>query len=146
MIDFWKSVYQKKGLPIANFKPEQESQEYFANNVIFNGKNAKFRVAKTTPKKIGQFVTLWKRKNKGSIHPFDATDGIDFIIVAVQNGKKLGHFIFPKEVLCDKGIFTDKKAGKRAIRVYPPWNSAQNTQAIKTQKWQLEYFTDFSDF
>lgn len=32
------------------------------------------------------------------------------------------------------------EGGKRAIRVYPPWDKTINQQAQKTQKWQLEYF------
>jgi hypothetical protein len=34
------------------------------------------------------------------------------------------------------------KGGKRAIRVYPPWDKAESRQAEKTQKWQLEYFVE----
>ncbi|RYE38879.1 MAG: MepB domain containing protein, partial [Sphingobacteriales bacterium] len=33
------------------------------------------------------------------------------------------------------------KNGKRGFRVYPPWDLTENSQARKTQQWQLEYFT-----
>ena len=36
------------------------------------------------------------------------------------------------------------KGGKRAIRVYPPWENNLNRQVQKTQKWQSEYFLDLS--
>jgi hypothetical protein len=39
-------------------------------------------------------------------------------------------------------VQTSKKEGKRAIRVYPPWDQANNVQAKKTQKWQLDYFLE----
>lgn len=140
MLDFWKNIYKKNNISISDLKRENESAEYFACDAIFERKTAKFRIAKITPKKIGQFVTLWKRENNGPIEPFDALDNIDFVIVAVQDGEKIGQFIFPKSILITKGIFTDKKEGKRAIRVYPSWDIPVNPQAIRTQKWQLQYF------
>ena len=45
-------------------------------------------------------------------------------------------------ILINKEIVSDKKEGKRAIRVYPPWDIAINKQAQKTQKWQLNYFLE----
>ncbi|TRW95625.1 MepB family protein [Flavobacterium gawalongense] len=39
-------------------------------------------------------------------------------------------------------LTTDLKEGKRAIRVYPPWDTTTNKQAQKTQKWQLDYFLE----
>ena len=83
MLDFWKNIYKKHNINISDLKPEKESLEYSACDATFDGKRAKFRIAKITPKKIGQFVTLWKRGNNGSIQPFDASDNIDFVIIAV---------------------------------------------------------------
>jgi hypothetical protein len=145
MINFWKKVYKKNNITISDFNEEMECKEYAACDIIYEGKNAKFRVAKITPKKIGQFVTIWKRESKGQIQPFDISDAIDFVIVAVQDENKLGHFVFPNKVLCEKAIFTDKKEGKRAIRIYPPWDLPKSLQAIKTQNWQLDYFTHLNN-
>lgn len=56
---------------------------------------------------------------------------------------KNGHFVFPKSALVKKGVFSvSGKGGKRALRVYPPWDKAESTQAAKTQCWQLEYFAE----
>lgn len=100
-----------------------------------------YRTAKITPTKNGQFVTLWKRKLQGPIQPYDISDKIDFVIVNVMKNKKKGMFVFPAEVLVEQGVFSVKnKGGKRAIRVYPPWDKPQSKQAEKTQKWQLNYF------
>ncbi len=49
---------------------------------------------------------------------------------------------FSQTILVEKGIVSDKKEGKRAIRVYPKWDVAEIKQAIKTQKWQLDYFLE----
>lgn len=32
-----------------------------------------------------------------------------------------------------------------ALRVYPSWVTELNTNAAKTQTWQVEYFIDLSD-
>jgi len=53
-----KSVFKICGLGLTNVEPEAESQEYFAHNFLLNGQNVKFRKAKITPTKIGQFVKL----------------------------------------------------------------------------------------
>ena len=102
---------------------------------------AKFRTAKTTPTKIGQFVTLWKRVEGGPIQPFDVADPFDLVVVSVRTLAHFGQFVFPKTVLYEQGIVSkDGNGGKRGIRVYPPWDKADNKQAKKTQQWQLLYF------
>lgn len=56
-----------------------------------------------------------------------------------------GIFIFPKSVLMQKGILSkNSKGGKRALRVYPSWDVAENKQAKKTQEWQLVYFFEIN--
>lgn len=63
-------------------------------------------------KKKGQFVTFWKRLEKGSIAPFSDTDPIDFYIVNVSKEKFFGQFVFPKSVLIEKGIITTERKEK----------------------------------
>jgi hypothetical protein len=121
---------------------ESESTEYSACRFLLNNLTVLFRTAKITPTKTGQFVTLWKRINQGPIQPFDINDTIDFFIVSARKDNQFGLFIFPKSVLIIKEIVTDKKEGKRAIRVYPPWDITTSKQAQKTQKWQLNYFLE----
>jgi hypothetical protein len=124
---------------------ETESSEYGACTFTLNNLNILFRTAKITPTKTGQFVTLWKRINHGPIQPFDSTDPIDLFIVSTRKDDHFGLFIFPKSAVITKEIVTDKKEGKRAIRVYPPWNITTSKQAQKTQKWQLDYFLEIQD-
>ncbi|MFT5754883.1 MAG: hypothetical protein ACI924_002130 [Flavobacterium sp.] len=43
--------------------------------------------------------------------------------------------------MIEKGIVsTSKKEGKRGFSVYPIWDKTASHQAVKTQKWQLNYF------
>jgi hypothetical protein len=122
--------------------PEAESSEYGACTFAINNLKILFRTAKITPTKTGQFVTLWKRINQGPIQPFDSADPIDIFIICTRKDDKFGMFIFPKSILINKEIVTDKKEGKRAIRVYPSWDITTSKQAQKTQKWQLDYFLE----
>lgn len=124
---------------------ESESSEYGACTFVLNNLNIRYRTAKITPTKTGQFVTLWKRINQGPIQPFDSSDPIDFFIISTRKEKHFGVFIFPKSVLITKQIVSDKKEGKRAIRVYPPWDVTMSKQAQKTQNWQLDYFLEMQD-
>ncbi len=134
-------IYDKCSLEISDFKIEAESKEYNACRFRLNELNILSRNAKITPKKVGQFVTFWKRNENGPIEPFDENDQIDFYTVNVRNENEFGQFVFPKSVLIKKGIIsTEKKEGKRAFRVYPNWDIPKSKQAERTQKWQLNYF------
>lgn len=134
-------VFNKLGLEIKSISLEKESSDYDACQLLLNDKKALFRTAKTTPTKIGQFVTLWKRTPKGPIAPFTMEDGFELVIINTKTENHFGQFVFPKTILIEKGIFsTDSKEGKRALRVYPPWDKTTSKQAQKTQQWQLEYF------
>lgn len=129
------------GFKIGNLAVESESKEYFACNFTLNGKKIISREAKITPKKVGQFVTFWKRSNAGPIEPFHENDAFDFFLVHVKNEKNSGIFILPKSALIKNRIVsTTRREGKRAFRVYPPWDTTTSKQALQSQKWQVEYF------
>lgn len=139
-------VYDKYGLEITNHQLSLESNAYGACSFLLNGKSIQYRIANITPKKIGQFVSIWKRNKIGITEPYDISDDIDFIIITVINEFKLGQFIFPVSVLTANGIITKNgKEGKRGIRVYPPWDNPTNIQAKKTQQWQIKYFIELEN-
>lgn len=147
LTDIQTQVFDACGFEYTEPLLETESTEYNACCFKLNGLQVRFRRAKITPTKVGQFVTLWKRIESGIIAPFENTDSIDLVIINVVNGNQFGQFVFPKSVLCQQGILTvNDKEGKRGFRVYPPWDNTTNKQAIKTQKWQLNYFLDVSNF
>lgn len=136
-------VYDKCGFVLLNSLVEKESADYTACRFQVNNLNIVFRSAKTTPTKIGQFVTLWKRKEDGSIQPFDFSDDVDLFVINTKTNNYFGQFVFPKSELLKQGVLTSGlKEGKRAMRVYPPWDVTSSKQAQKTQSWQLDYFLE----
>ncbi|MGG0287749.1 MepB family protein [Peribacillus butanolivorans] len=122
---------------------EAQNAEYGAYIFKLNTLTVRFRVAKITLTKVGQFVTLWERIGDGVIQPYDVSEPVDLFVISTRKGNNFGQFVFPKAVLCDQNIVSNKgKGGKRAIRVYPPWDKPTSRQAQKTQIWQLKYFIE----
>jgi len=139
-------IYDSCGLEISDFQWEAESKEYHACRFDLNGRKIICRSAKITPKKVGQFVTFWKRNGNGPIEPFNDSDLLDFYVVNLRAENQSGQFVFPKSILIKKGIIsTEKKEGKRAFRVYPKWDLPKSKQAERSQKWQLDYFYEMND-
>lgn len=139
--------YKKLGLDCTDLISEPESQEYAASSFCLNGKKIKYRCAKITPKKVGQFVTFWKRTSPTSdIKPYDFSDKFDFLVITTMHNTEVGQFIFPKSVLLQQHILSSlNNEGKRGFRIYPPWDIPLNNQALKTQKWQIPYFIYFNE-
>ena len=137
-----KNIYEPSGLTVTSPPAEEpEGAAYGACRFALNDRPICFRVAKITPTKNGQFVTLWKRPESGVITPFDAADPIDFFVVVTVDGEHSGQFIFSKDVLIAQGIVSrGGKSGKLAMRVYPPWVKTESKQAAATQQWQIKYF------
>ncbi|WP_274918633.1 MepB family protein [Streptomyces sp. WZ-12] len=134
-------VYDPSGFACSPPVPEPEGAEYAAHGFTIDGSSVRFRVAKTTPTKVGQFVTVWQRSAEGPIRPFDAEDGVDLFAISSRDGGHFGQFVFPREVLCERGIMSrNRSGGKRGFRVYPPWVTTTSRQASSTQAWQINYF------
>ena len=141
-----KLLYNECGFQLQLLVWNPESTNYGACSFELNNYKIQYRVANITPTKIGQFVAIWKRNNKGITAPFDVTDSLDFLIISVRDSENFGQFIFPKSVLIAKGIISqNEKGGKRGIRVYAPWDKPENKQAIKTQAWQVNYFVEIRE-
>ncbi|MGB0869334.1 MAG: MepB family protein [Flavobacteriales bacterium] len=136
-----QSIYDPCEMKMTEFENETESQDYFASRFALNGLQLLSRNSKLTPKKIGQFVTFWKRNKNNPIEPFHENDSFDFLIVNTKMENRYGQFVFPKAILIRKGILsTERKEGKRGFRVYPSWDIVSSKLAERTQKWQLNYF------
>lgn len=55
----------------------------------------------------------------------------------------LVNLLYPKSVLVQQGILSKAgQGGKRALRVYPPWDPTSRRQTQNTQHWQLGYFLE----
>ena len=125
---------------------EAESKDYKACRFELNGKKIISRYSKITPKKVGQFVTCWKRDSKNETTPFEDSDVFDFLVVSVFTETKKGQFIFPKSALLKHKIISSQTSnGKRGFRVYAPWELITNKQAKKTQLWQSAFFVNFTE-
>lgn len=136
-------AYAPSGFTYHNLKKEAESKEYGASTFEIASKQVLFRVGKITPTKMGQFVTFWKRGSDGKTQAYDLSDPIDLFVVSVRNEKHFGQFVFSKLILFEKGFISKKSnGGKRAMRIYPPWDKPDSLQAKKTQSWQLPYFLE----
>ncbi|UBM59980.1 MepB family protein [Marinilongibacter aquaticus] len=139
-------IYDKLSFELSDIENESEGTAYDACRFALNGLKIISRSAKTTPKKVGQFVTFWKRNTKGLTEPYAEKDRFDFYIIQVKSGNRFGQFVFPKSELINKGLVaSEKKEGKRGFRVYPIWDGNLNPQAQKTQAWQLQYFYEIDD-
>ncbi|MDH6131538.1 hypothetical protein P3T37_000907 [Kitasatospora sp. MAA4] len=134
-------VYDACGFTCTQPVPEAESAEYAAHAFTVDGLSIRFRAGKTTPTKVGQFVTVWKRSSGGPIQPFDITDPVDLFVISTRDRHHFGQFVFPLDVLRQHGVVSvNGSGGKRAFRVYPPWVTIANRQAGSTQAWQLDHF------
>jgi hypothetical protein len=141
IITIKECVYNPCNFKFANFKAAKKSVEYGACSFEVNRLKVIARSAKITPKKVGQFVVIWKRKDDGPTEPYDIADLFDLLVINSRSDQHFGQFIFPKSVLLKYGIISNgSKDGKRGIRVYPPWDNPNNKQAEKTQQWQLNFF------
>lgn len=132
----------------SHYKEHPEAIEYYGHEYVFGKKKYIQRTAKTTPKKVGQFVTLWKRNKQGITIPLSCEDDFDFVMILCLNGEKSGRFLFTKEVLLKNNILSApnvSNTGKRGFRVYPNWDQPLNRQAISTQSWQIKYFSEQLD-
>lgn len=139
-------VFDPGGFVCSQPVAEAESADYGAFGFALDGQAVRFRAAKITPTKVGQFVTVWKRSGGGPIRPFDAEDRVDLFVISVRDGQHLGQFVFPREVLCERDIVSrNGSGGKRAFRVYPPWVTTTNRQARSTQAWQVNYFLQIGE-
>lgn len=128
-------------LKISDVIPDAECEEYDGHNFRLDGRDVKYRKAKITPKKIGQFVTLWKRNAAGQTVPFVEEDDFDFYLIAVERDEMFGFFLFPKRVLVERQILSSaNKEGKRGFRLYAEWDNPESRHAAQTKGWQCEYF------
>lgn len=133
-------------LQVSELNTDAECEEYDGYNFRLENKKVKYRKAKITPKKIGQFVTLWKRNAAVQTEPFHVDDDFDFYLIAVEKGERFGVFVFPKKILGERNILSNsQKEGKRGFRIYAGWDKPESKQAEKTKSWQCKYFIELGD-
>lgn len=143
-----QTIYEPRQLTVDYVREEKQNSEYGAGIFRLSSKTIRFRVAKITPTKIGQFVAFWEKDSNNRNRPFSSEEAPELLVITTfkNNNKEFGQFVFPKEILIEKNVLRSPSTiGKMAIRVYPIWDTPTSKQALNTQKWQLPYFVDMSN-
>lgn len=141
-----KIVYEANQLPIKAIEQEKQNFKYSAGTFTICPTTIRFRVANTTPTKVGQFVAFWEKDENNNNQPYCYEDAPDLLVInTFEQDNKFGQFIFPKEILLQQNILSSSSTkGRMAMRVYPSWDHPTSHQAKETQKWQSTYFIDMS--
>ena len=140
-------IYKPNQFTLKSILEEKQNAAYGAGTFQLDNRTIRFRVAKKTPKKIGQFVAFWEKDEHKKNQPFSYDDAPDLLVIATTlDDHQFGHFVFPKDILLKHLILQSSSTkGKMAIRVYPSWDHPTSKEALTTQQWQLPYFVDMSD-
>ncbi len=142
-----KIVYKPIQLTVKSIKEEKQNLNYGAGTFQLSSRTVRFRVAKKTPTKVGQFVAFWEKDENNKNQPFTYEGAPHLLVITTaMDENEFGQFIFPKDILIKHNILKSSSTkGKMAMRVYPSWDSPISKQAMKTQEWQLPYFVDMSN-
>lgn len=146
LLDLNQRFYQINQLKLESLQKEKHNEKYKAGTFILNSRSVRFRLAKITPKKNGQFVAFWEKDHTGKNQAIHFSASPDLVVIhCFGNNQQEGQFVFPREVLLKKKILRDdSRKGKMGMRVYPSWDIPQSPQALKTQLWQNKYFINLS--
>ncbi|HDJ6450632.1 TPA: MepB family protein [Staphylococcus aureus] len=129
---------------VKDLTEEKYNQDYEALTFSFKEETYQSRLAKKTPTKAGYFVTCWTKDENNYNQPYSKEAFADYLMIIVIDEELSGYFLFPRELLVEKGILTTfEHKGKMAFRVYPKWCNQLNKTAGQTQKWQCKYFFEY---
>ena len=142
-----KIIYGPNHLTVKSIQEEKQNSKYGAGTFELSSRTVRFRVANSTPAKVGQFVAFWEKDENNKNQAYSYAKAPDLLVITTfKNENEFGQFIFPKEILFKQNILrSSSTTGKMAIRIYPSWDSPTSKQAMKTQEWQLPYFVDMSN-
>lgn len=107
MNDFWtaftyinEQLYMPCRLTPHAICEEVQNTAYGAGRFCFGETSIRFRVAKATPTKLGQFVVIWEKDQQGKNQSFLEKTAMDLLVVnTFTDSNRFGQFVFPKEVL-----------------------------------------------
>ncbi|KSU62003.1 MepB family protein [Arthrobacter sp. NIO-1057] len=121
---------------------DEQQSDYQSGVTVIGDQLWRIRTARITPTKPGGFVALWRRDKNGTTAPFESEEGVQGVMVFIEDADQFGVFRFTQQHLEQLGIFASASApGKRGFRVYPSWVTGLRGQAKKTQDNQLSAFT-----
>lgn len=135
-----KNIFSEES-EVKDLTEEKYNQDYEALTFSFKEETYQSRLAKKTPTKSGYFVTCWTKDEDNYNRPYKIEEFADYLIVAVIDDELNGYFLFPRELLVEKGILASSKyQGKMAFRVYPKWCNQLNKTAGQTQSGNVNIF------
>ncbi|HID1499554.1 TPA: MepB family protein [Staphylococcus aureus] len=138
-----KNIFSEES-EVKDLTEEKYNQDYEALTFSFKEETYQSRLAKKTPTKSGYFVTCWTKDENNCNQPCSKEAFADYLMIIVIDEELSGYFLFPRELLVEKGILTTfEHKGKMAFRVYPKWCNQLNKTAGQTQKWQCKYFFEY---
>lgn len=98
-----EKVNQKFYLPnqfvIENLREEPQNAEYAGGTFLLNQQLIRFRAAKITPTKIGQFVAFWEKNELDKNQAFCAEDSPDLLVVTTFQEERMASLFFQKPFL-----------------------------------------------
>lgn len=135
-----KNIFSEES-EVKDLTEEKYNQDYEALTFSFKEETYQSRLAKKTPTKSGYFVTCWTKDEDNYNRPYKIEEFADYLIVAVIDDELNGYFLFPRELLVEKGILASSKyQGKMAFRVYPKWCNQLNKQQGKHKSGNVNIF------
>ena len=78
-------LYKPNHLIIKNIQEENQNSDYGAGVFQLNSKSVRFRVAKITPNKIGQFVAFWEKDEANKNQAFSYDNATDLLVINTFN-------------------------------------------------------------
>jgi len=107
-------IYKANGLILSDVNEEKQNAEYDGYTFRLSNKNSskhiRFRVAKITPNKLGQFVSFWEKDSNHVNQPFTIDNTPDLLVISTfSETDKSGQFVFPKDILIKKILLNRQK-------------------------------------
>lgn len=92
-----EKLYEPNQLIVTSVQEEPQNAKYGAGIFKIDSKTVRFRVANTTPTKIGQFVAFWEKDQDNVNQPYDYETAPDLLVInTFEKENKLGQFFFSK--------------------------------------------------
>ncbi|MBU7396629.1 MepB family protein, partial [Staphylococcus aureus] len=91
---------------VKDLTEEKYNQDYEALTFSFKEETYQSRLAKKTPTKAGYFVTCWTKDENNCNQPYSKEAFADYLMIIVIDEELSGYFLFPRELLVEKGILT----------------------------------------
>ena len=138
-------VFDPGGFVCSQPVAEAESADYGAFGFALDGQAVRFRAAKITPTKVGQFVTVWKRSGGGPIRPLTPRTASTSSSSAFATGSTSDSSSSRERSSANGTSCRGTVRAGNGRSAYPPWVTTTNRRARSTQAWQVNYFLQIGE-